>query len=70
MLEYLPSWFKVIRHVRPKFSCTACQQIVQAPAPNRPIARGLAGPGLLAYVLGVEICGSLDAESSNPDLCP
>jgi transposase len=51
VLEYVPSRFKVIRHVRPKFSCTACQQIVQAPAPSRPIARGLAGPGLLAHVL-------------------
>jgi len=51
ILEYVPARFKVIRHVRPKFSCTACQQIVQAPAPSRPIARGLAGPGLLAHVL-------------------
>jgi transposase len=51
ILEYVPSRFKVIRHVRPKFSCTGCQQIVQAPAPRRPIARGLAGPGLLAHVL-------------------
>ena len=31
-------------HVRPKFSCATCQQIVQATAPNRPIARGRAGP--------------------------
>jgi transposase len=51
ILEYVPERFKVIRHVRPKFSCTACQQIVQSPAPSRPIARGLAGPGLLAHVL-------------------
>jgi hypothetical protein len=41
----------VIRHVRPKFSCAACATLVQAPAPSRPIARGLAGPGLLAHVL-------------------
>jgi transposase len=51
MLEYVPSHFKVIRHVRPKLSCTKCQKIVQAEAPSRPIARGLAGPGLLAHVL-------------------
>jgi transposase len=51
MLEYVPSRFKVIRHVRPKLSCSACERIVQAPAPTRPIARGLAGPGLLAHVL-------------------
>ncbi len=51
MLEYVPSHFKVIRHVRPKHVCRACERVVQAPAPARPIARGLAGPGLLAHVL-------------------
>jgi transposase len=51
MLEYVPGSYKVIRHVRPKFSCSQCQKIVQAPAPSRPIARGLAGPGFLAHVL-------------------
>lgn len=51
MLEYVPARFKVIRHVRPKLSCTQCDTIVQAEAPTRPIARGLAGPGLLAHVL-------------------
>jgi len=51
ILEYVPSRFKVIRHVRPKLSCSACQKIVQPAAPSRPIERGLAGPGLLAHVL-------------------
>ena len=51
MLEYVPESFRVIRHVRPKLSCRQCERIVQAPAPSRPIARGLAGPGLLAHVL-------------------
>ena len=51
MLEYVRACFKVIRHVRPKLSCEACDRIVQAPAPSRPIDRGLAGPGLLAHVL-------------------
>jgi transposase len=51
VLEYVPARFKVIRHVRPKLSCTKCDAIVQAEAPSRPIARGLAGPGLLAHVL-------------------
>ncbi len=50
-LEYVPGHFKVIRHVRPKLSCSSCQHIVQEPAPSRPIDRGLAGPGLLAHVL-------------------
>ena len=51
MLEYLPASFFVIRHVRPKLSCTKCDGIVQAAAPARPIERGVAGPGLLAHVL-------------------
>jgi transposase len=51
MLEYIPSSFKVIRHVRPKLACSRCDKIVQAAAPSRPIARGLAGPALLAHVL-------------------
>src|SRR5262249_42317916 len=51
MLEYVPESFRVIRYVRPKLSCQRCERIVQAPAPSRPIARGLAGPGLLAHVL-------------------
>ena len=50
-LEYIPDSFKVIRHVRPKFSCTGCDRVVEAPAPSRPIERGLAGPGLLAHVI-------------------
>ena len=50
-LEYIPDSFKVIRHVRPKFSCKGCDRIVEAPAASRPIERGLAGPGLLAHVI-------------------
>lgn len=50
-LEYVPARFKVIRHVRPKLSCSGCERIVQEPAPSRPIDRGLAGPALLAHVL-------------------
>ena len=51
VLEIVPARFKVIRHVRPKYTCAKCQTIVKAPAPGRPIARGLAGTGLLAHVL-------------------
>lgn len=59
VLEYVPSHFKVIRHVRPKLSCARCQTIVQAAAPSRPIARGLAGPALLAHVLVSKYCDHL-----------
>jgi transposase len=56
VLEYVPASFRVIRHVRPKLSCTKCDCIVQAEAPRRPIERGLAGPGLLAHVLVSKYC--------------
>jgi len=51
ILEFVPAQFKVIRIVRPKLSCAHCEHIVQAPAPSRPIDRGLEGPSLLAHVL-------------------
>jgi transposase len=51
VLEYVREHFKVIQQVRPKLSCATCERIIQAPAETRPIAHGLAGPGLLAHVL-------------------
>jgi len=50
-LELMRSAFRVIRTVREKHACKKCDRIVQAPAPSRPIERGIAGPGLLARVL-------------------
>jgi transposase len=50
-LELVPRQWKVIQHVREKFSCRACEAITQPPAPSHPIARGRAGPKLLAHVL-------------------
>ena len=50
-LERVPaSWF-VVQHVREKVSCRACEAITEAPAPFHPIARGRAGPNLLAEVV-------------------
>ena len=51
MLELVPRQWKVIQHVREKFSCRSCEKIAQPPTPSHPIARGRAGPGLLAHVL-------------------
>jgi transposase len=65
VLEYIPESFKVIRHVRPKLSCTACDVIVQAPAPSRPIERGIAGPALLAHVLTSKYCDHLPLHRQN-----
>src|SRR3984893_16359530 len=50
-LEVIPRQWKVIQHVREKFTCRACEKISQAPAPFHVIARGRAGPSLLAMVL-------------------
>src|SRR5271166_2927430 len=51
VLEYVPSFFKVVEHVRPKLSCRACAAIMQAPLPSFPIEPGRAGAGLLAHVI-------------------
>lgn len=50
-LELIPRQWKVIQHVREKFSCRSCEAITQPPAPSHPIARGRAGPELLAHIL-------------------
>jgi transposase len=59
MLEYVPESFIVIRHVRPKLTCSRCSSVVQAPAPSRPVDRGLPGPGLLAHVLTAKFADHL-----------
>jgi transposase len=50
-LESIPRQWKVIQHVREKFTCRDCEKITQAPAPFHVIARGWAGPSLLAMIL-------------------
>ena len=50
-LEVVPRQWKVIQTVREKFTCRACESIGQAPAPFHVVARGWAGPNLLAMIL-------------------
>ena len=50
-LEVIPRQWKVIQHVREKFTCRDCEKITQAPAPFHVLARGWAGPSLLAMIL-------------------
>jgi transposase len=50
-LEHVPDQWKVLQHVREKFTCRDCEKITETPAPSHPIARGRAGPQLLAQVL-------------------
>ena len=56
MLEYVRASFKVLRHVRPKLSCDACDRIVQAPAPSRPIEPRTGRTGAAGACAGVQVC--------------
>ncbi|MFO1036162.1 MAG: IS66 family transposase [Geminicoccaceae bacterium] len=53
-LECVPRRWKVVVHVREKVSCRRCETVNQPPAPSHPIARGRAGPHLLALVLAAK----------------
>jgi transposase len=56
-IEYLPGHFERIQHVRKKYVCAQCEaagetpQMQVAARADSPIERGLAGPGLLAYIV-------------------
>jgi transposase len=50
-LDVVPRQMFVTQHVREKFSCRSCEKIAQPPAPFHAIARGFAGPSLLAMIL-------------------
>jgi len=52
VLEYVPAKLEVHIHVRPKYACRYCKDgVTSPPPPVRPIARGIAGPGLIAQIL-------------------
>jgi transposase len=53
-LECEPRRWKVVEHVREKVSCRCCEAVSQPPAPSHPIARGRAGPNLLALILAAK----------------
>ena len=59
VLDYVPGHFQVIRHVRPKYACGACDAITQAPAPAMPTPRGRATPATLAHLLVAKYCDHL-----------
>jgi transposase len=49
--EYIPASVCVIEHARTKYACASCQgNVIIAEAPAKPIEKGLAGAGMLAYV--------------------
>jgi transposase len=51
MLDIVPVRWRVVRNVRPKYSCRVCEKIVQAPAPVGAVARGKATFATLAHVV-------------------
>jgi transposase len=52
ILEYVPAKLEVHVHVRPKYACRYCKVgVASPPPPLRPIARGIAGPGLIAQIV-------------------
>ena len=51
MLDIVPVRWRVVRNVRPKYSCRVCEKIVQAPAPVSAVARGKATFATLAHVV-------------------
>ena len=59
VLEYIPGRFEVVRHLPPACSCRKCESMVQAPMPDLPIPRGMAGPGLLAHITIAKFCDHL-----------
>jgi transposase len=59
MLDHVPARLRVIRICRPRYGCRACGTIHQAPAPERPIAKGMATPSLLAHILVSKYCDHL-----------
>lgn len=51
MLDVAPVQWRVIRTVRPNYTCRSCEKIVQAPAPVKAIARGKASFATLAHIV-------------------
>src|SRR5205085_9149655 len=64
-IEYIPGHFERIHHVRKKYACVKCErtgeapQMVVAARPESPIDKGMAGPGLLAYIVACKFADYL-----------
>jgi transposase len=56
-IEYIPGRFERLHHVRKKYACPGCEkagenpQMEVAAKPEVAIEKGMAGPGLLAYIV-------------------
>jgi transposase len=51
-LDYIPARIRVIKHVRNKYACKACEEgVTLAPLPPQPLPKSMATAGLLAHIL-------------------
>jgi transposase len=56
-IEYIPGRFERLHHVRKKYACPGCDSVGENPQmevaakPEAAIEKGMAGPGLLAYIV-------------------
>jgi transposase len=62
-LDLIPAIIRVIKHIRPKYSCKSCEGVEDdgasvkiAPVPPQIIPKGIASAGLLAHIL----CGKFE----------
>ncbi|MEN6440238.1 MAG: IS66 family transposase [Syntrophobacter sp.] len=65
-LDIIPAKVQVIRHIRPKYACRNCEGVESSgptvkisPPPPQIIPKGIAAPGLLAYVAVSKYCDAL-----------
>lgn len=58
-LERATEMWKVVCNVMPRCACNDCGSIVQPYPESSPIYRGIAGPGLLSYVIIQKYCNHL-----------
>lgn len=59
-LDIIPAKIQVIRHIRIKYGCSNCEQVVKTtPLPPQPIPKSNASPGLLAYIVTAKYADGL-----------
>jgi len=59
-LDIIPAKIQVIRHIRKKYACPCCEgHIKTAEAPEQPIPKSNASPGLLAWVVTAKFLDAL-----------
>lgn len=66
-LDLIPASIRVIKHIRPKYSCKVCEGVEDegsttvkiAPLPPQILPKGIASGGLLAHIITAKFCDAL-----------